>query len=1150
MSRKSRHHATQTLLLHAGLVLAGTLPLSICHPAWAQGITTGVLLGRAEDASGAVVPGAQVSATNRDTGVVLTTVSDAKGEFSFRNVPAGRYTVTVEGAGFAANKVENVNVTPGQDTNLEAVKLALGSASTSVDVNSASTPLLQTTESQVSTTFSAQQTEDLPLNGGLDNIVLLTPGVAAGHDAGFSNSNGNTLSINGNRARSNNYEIDGQSNNDNSVAGPQIFFANQDALASIQVVTSNFNAQYGRNMGGVVNYISKAGTNRFHGSGYEFYVTDFFIAQNQAQKEAGTSLPHYVDNRWGGTFGGPILKDKAWFFGGTNWEHTREGFSPAIVNQTPTQDGLAQLTARYPNSTAVAALNQQGPYAVLPQVHPVGTTMLRSVTGPDGAALSIPFSRISTSVAPLYNDQEDIGRLDWQPESKDHFYLRYIYQDTNSIGNQQANGYYYNVPGTTHSVGADWAHTFSPNWVNQVHYGFQQSNLFFQGGVEPNCTGQTLTACTASVAISGFAGFGYNTNLPQGRIVKVTQVQDNANWTHGKHSVSFGGDFTYQNSPNTFLPAYNGGYTFTSFNNFLQQKGTLQLGDGNPLIPFTEPDFGLYVQDDWKALPSLTLNLGFRYEFFSQAVNKLHDESVAQQTGPNPFWDTRLPLSVTTYPLTNSNWKNLQPRVGFAYNPASLQKLVVRGAYGIQYDPTFYNIFLNSATAAPVINLGTITCTGACIPGGGVSGANVRALNLASIPRGVNPASRNYTNNPTTFVNPRAQTYSLGVQYQLQGAVLGVSYVGNHVSRNYQTIDSNPDLLATAQAFPNVISPSLFCQDQTAIGYGRLSCGNKNVTTRTNGAFSIYNSLQVQLQSRAYRGVTVNASYTYSRVVNNADEVYSAGSGGGTTSSLAFAQNPFDTNVGERGVANYSYPNLASVGLNYELPFYKNKGGLMGRLLGGYEVTTAWAFNNGEPYTPQQSYSPTFAKTSSDPVNVNSYCDVAFNSARIGSDSCRPVLANPRAPFTSVGVYVVDPNRTSTTAGTGYYQYQSTDEQGNLNAPIGKDQAHWLWNNRAYANLVGNPFPGSPRNTVRGQSFNNLDASFIKTTNIREGVAIKLYFNAFNALNHAFYGTPDTSIEDTTFGTFVNNTGNYNNGLFQGSAPGSRLVQLGGKVVF
>ena len=1158
MPNHSARKSTQTALMSASLLLVGTLPLHSYSAASAQGITTGTINGSAGDTSGAVVPSATVTATRAATGVKLTTVTDSKGEFSFRNVPSGSYTLSIEASGFQASKVENVAVAAGQDTNLEQVKLGLGSASTSVEVSDAVAPLLQTTESQVSTTFTAEQTEDIPLNGTLDNLALFTPGVAIGHDDSFSNSNGNNLSINGNRSRSNNYEIDGQSNNDNSVGGPQIFFANQDAIAQVQVITSNFNAEYGRNMGGVINYVSKAGTNRFHGSGYDYYITDFFMAQDNFGKEAGAALPHFVDNRYGGTFGGPVLKDRLWFFGGTNWEHTREGFSPFIVtNTTPTQAGITQLQAAFPGNPAVAALAASGPYSLLAQVHPVsGTTANQSVIGPGGVTVSVPFSEISTSVAPLYNDQEDIGRLDAQPTQKDHMYLRYIYQSTNSVGNFLSDGVTYNVPAATHSVGADWTHTFSAHWVNQVHYGFQQSKLFFQGGTEANCTSASLVDCTTSVSISSIQFLGYATNLPQGRVVKVNEAQDNANWTHGKHSISFGGDFTYQNSPNTFLPDYNGGYSFANFSAFIQGTGQLNLGDGNPVIPFTEPDFGLYAQDDWKISPSLTLNLGLRYEFFDQAVNLLHNETVARETGPGAFWDTTLPLPVRTYPYTNQNWRNFQPRIGFAYNPTSLPKLVVRGGYAIQYDPAFYNIFLNSATAAPVINLGTIKCTGNCIPTGGISGANVRALNLPSLPTGVgiNPDSRTLTNNPSNFVNPRVQNYTLGFQYQLQGAVLGVAYVGNHVSRQFLSVDSNPNLLNTALVFPNLISPSSFCQNPNAIGYGHLNCNLADVNTRNNNGFSNYNSLQVQLQSRSYHGATINASYTYSRVIDNSDEIFSATSPAGTSSSPAYAQNPLQTDIPERGVANFSYPNLASIGLVYDLSAFKSQSGLVGKLFGGYELATSWAFNNGEPWTPSQNYSTAFMDpnmTTNGGINVSSYCDQTFNQSVVGADACRPILSNAAALATSVGVYVVDPNHTFTSNGTGYYNYHAVDPNtGALTQPIAKNQAHWLWNNQALAQLLGNPFPGTPRNTLRGQSYNNLDAALIKTTNISEGVAIKLYFNAFNVLNRAFYGTPDTSIEDAAFQTDQNDRGNYQNGSLNNSVPASRFVQLGGKITF
>ncbi len=1139
MSLKPFSHSTKALLVSATLLIADTTPL-LTPAAYGQGITTGSIIGIAVDPSGAVISGATVTAISKDRGIQTKETTGSNGSFSFRNVTGGTYTVTVEASGFEVTKIQNVRVDAGQINDLGSTKLGLGAASTSVEVSESSAPLLETTESQISTTFSSLQTEDLPLNGAIDNIALFTPGVAIGHDDSFSNSNGNNLSINGNRSRSNNYEIDGQSNNDNSVGGPQIFFANQDALQDVQIITSNFSAQYGRNMGGVINYVTKSGSNRFHGSGYEFFTGDFLQSRNNAEIVAGIKAPpRYVDNRYGGTFGGPILKDKIWFFGGTNFEHRRQGFNPLNPsNPTPTPQGIQQLQAAFPGNPAVADLVASGPYT-LQATQPANKAPVvqTTVTGPNGQTVIIPFQKVTIPVAPSYNDQEDLGRLDWQATEKDHFFIRYLYQNTLSGGSQLSNGYVYTVPDATHSIGADWAHTFSSAWVNQLRYSFQQSKLFFQGGTQPNCVSTSLSSCTTSVGISGSLGYGYATNLPQGRTVKVTQVQDNANWTHGAHSVSFGGDFTEQNSPNVFLPNYNGGFSYSSFSNYLQDVGTLTIGDGSPVIPFKEPDFGLYIQDDWKVAPSLTLNLGFRYEFFDQAVNTLNAETIAHETGPNPFWDKTLPLAARVYPYTNRNWKNLQPRLGFAFNPASFKRLVIHGAYGIQYDPAFYNIFLNSATAAPVINIGTVTCAGNCLPNGS-SGASVRALDLPKIPTGVNPTSRNYTNNPSTFVNPRGQTYNLGVQYDIHAAVLGISYVGNHVSRQFQSINGNPYLLPIAQAFPNVVAPSSLCSTPGAIGLGRLNCNQANVTTRNNNGFSNYNSLQVQVQTRNYHGATASVSYTFSRAIDNSDEVYGASSPAGTLTSIPFAQNPLQTDIPERAVANYSYPNLASVAINYVVPGFSKQSGLFGRLLGGYEVAPAWVFNNGESFTPYQYYTATTFtdKTSNAVANTSSYCDPKFD-ARNGYDVCRPVLANARAPLTAIGIYVQDPTRAISTAGTGFYNYQSV-AGGKLNQPISINQAHWLYNNKSYANLVGNPYPGSPRNITRGQGYNNLDASIIKNTNIREGIDLKLYLLGFNVLNHSFVGNPDTFIEDAAFGTTIANQGNQ------------RSFQIGGKVLF
>ena len=682
-------------------VLAGAILAS--HNAVGQGITTGSIAGTIADQQGAVVPQATITAVETASNATFKTVSGADGLFIFHDLPIGTYTLRVESGNFTPLTIKNVRVTAGVTTQLGVEKLTVGATSQSVTVEAAA-PILETSQAQVTTSFDSAAIQSLPLNTNFDNLALLAPGVVQTHDAQFSNSNGVGISANGQRGRSNNFEIDGQDNNDNNVGGPQVFFGSADAISEIQIITNNFGAQYGRNMGAVVNYVTKSGTNSFHGSGFEYYTGSWGSSLENGQKSplfgfctsgqdpattgcTPVTVPRYVDNKFGGTFGGPILKDKLWFFWSTYWDRTREGGSLATSQGaiTPTPTGLTQLQAAFPNNPAVASLVNQGPYGIKAgNPTPVaGSTVTQTVT--DGiTSAPIEFAGVARTVPALFNDGEQLGRLDWEPTTKDRFFVRYYYQNALTTGGLAngptaiAAGGYIDITGRTHSIGADWTHTFSPAWINQLRYSFQQAVSGFEGGGVPDCTIPNFTACPTSIAFSDGTDFnyGYASNLPQEKFIKITQIQDNANWSHGNHNIAFGGAFEYQNSPSTYLPNYNGSYTFQSLGqvstpdnpttNFLEGIGFLGLTNGTPMIPFRENDVALYFQDDWKIRPDLTLNLGLRWEFFGQAANVLHNSTVERETGPNPFWDTSLPLSVPTFQKVPNRWKNYQPRIGFA----------------------------------------------------------------------------------------------------------------------------------------------------------------------------------------------------------------------------------------------------------------------------------------------------------------------------------------------------------------------------------------------------------------------------------------------------------------------------------------------------
>jgi hypothetical protein len=1206
----------KTLLRNTSLLLLliGCYLVSLPQAASAQGIITGTITGTITDPSGAVVPGVPVVATNTATGIKITGKTDSSGSIKLSDVPVGTYTVEVAAPSFAPLKIDNLQVTSGGTSSVGTQHLSVSGTAQEVSVSTAQN-LLETTQAQITSTFDTTQITDLPTGGGLDRLTLLVPGVVRTLGDNFSNTNGVGFSSNGQRGRSNNFEIDGQSNNDNSVAGPQYFFRNEDALQELNVITNNYGAQYGRDAGSIVNYITKSGTNAFHGTAFENYFGSWGSSLTQGQKAVqfgfcppgqttinGAActpaiVPRVTANEFGGSVGGPVFRDKLFFFAGVLFRRITNGASPSVSGTpTPTPNGINQLATAFPNNPFVASLKNQGPYSVKsgnPAVVASGlsniivcaapvtnnTPVLASSGAPKNQncpagtpAFPIEISTIQRFLPSTSSDNEQLYRGDYQATTKDRFYIRYLYQNapTHVSGGTVSTGNYYDTTDKIHSAGADYTRTFSPRWVNQLRYGFQQSTITFGDGGYPGCDDANLTQCPSSIAVGSFATYGQPNNIPQGRIVKATQAQDNVSWSFGAHQISFGGEFDYQNSPNVFLPNTSGTFTFTGINFALAGAGSLLLANGNPNIPFKEPDWALYFQDDWKVSKELTVNLGLRWEYFKQSINLLHDASVARQTGPNPIWLTSLPLSLTTFPQIPENYKNFAPRVGFAYNPSFRPGLVIRGGFAIVYDPAFYNIFLNAYTAAPVVNTGTINCNGAsisCLPSGGTTNALVNVQNAVYNPTGVNPGVKSQSTVNLPFKNPVSNNYTFGVQQQIgRIAVAEVRYVGNHSYDQFQNLNGNAavntapptssvpaaqNYKTLAQAFPNLFPTTSYCTTANAVGLGFQNCNLTTQSLRANTAFSNYSALQSQLRIQNYHGVTADLAYTFSRTIDNADEIFNTNSGGGT---IATAQSPFDTNQAERAVAGNSYPNVLSLSMVYKVPFYSEQRGLVGRLLGGYSVNTIWSYNSGQVYTPVQTTkaNPNAAVTAKIPTAnqgqaLYSFCDYNYNTNSIGNDSCRPILSNNSAPLNSVGI--------NGGPGVGYLDYGT-------GASITRDSVHWILNNQYEAEALNNPYPGVGRSTLRGNTVNELDASLFKTVRINERFSGQLRINAYNVPNRAYYGTPDFTLNNADpskhisaaypqgYNSFTTYRPNGGGGITVPFGKGTRNIQLGAKIIF
>jgi outer membrane receptor protein involved in Fe transport len=1144
-----------------------------------QGIVTGSISGVVEDPQGAVIPNAKVTVTHIATNRVFATETTSAGIIALRDLPTGTYNLKIEAPNFRSFESNNVVVSVGKDTGLGTVQLTLGSSTETVTVEGAA-PLIESTTDQISETFSSEKVASLPMGNTFDSLALFLPGVVTVGDASFSNNNGAEMSVNGLRARANNFQIDGQSNNDNSIAGPSIFFGNQDAISELQVVT-NYDAEFGRNTGAVINYVTKAGTNQFHGTAYEFWQGSTFdsLENNEKNPLLGfcvpgqdpssgcikPEVPGFVDNRFGGTVGGPVKKDRIWFFGSANIERQRFAGSPAstATGLVPTPNGDAQLAAAFPNSPINLIESTIGPNAisggnptftnvqnvlVTDQIDPsTGSAFGCTAQGVNGC-VPIEMGSLTRFVPGPFNDYETTGRLDFKLSEKDNFFGRYVYQKTFSGGVNFGNGIqvgdWQSVPGLSQQIGLDWVRNFSNAFVNQVRFSYSRASSFFQEQSFSGCNSNSPTNCPADMVLIGSepqdsVSFGVSAGFPQGRIINVYQLQDNASMVMGQHNIKFGAEIDQQRSPNVFLPGNNGIFLFSSFNDMVANNpGGTQIALGSPTLPFSEWDLGLYFQDNWRIKNNLTLNLGMRWDWYQQAINLLHDQSVQQQTGPNPLWSTSLPISQTTVPTVPQALKNFAPVVGFAWTPHLFGRdnTVIRGGFRIAYDPAFYNMFLNVATAAPKVNfasIGPLFGAGAStgLPTDGLFGTQVIPY-LTPFAAGGDPGFANQTQVPQNFRNPYTEQWNIGIQHSFTPRVVGeVRYVGNHAVGQFQESNGNPALQPLIDAgFSNLIPAGLTpCTTPGAPGsfFGNANCNFINVIQYANTAQSNYNGLQSELRIANWHGLTATGSYTYSKTIDNASEVFSTLGGGNT---LAYAQDPFNTGGPERANSGIDFPHVVGIAVVYDLPFYKAQKGLVGHVLGGWQVNTTYRYTSGQPYTTIQRI-PT----------GGSLCDPLGDFG--GSfDACRPILSNSAAPLNTVGTYEgCPPTVTFCDFTTG--------------ASITPNDVHWIQNTPEAAQVYGTPFAGVGRNTLRGQSISTSNLSFFKDIQITERLKAQFQAQAFNVFNTQFRGVPDPVLDDVARGTFQSTDFNSNGGAtFAGNiitdGIGRRRLLFGLKLIF
>jgi hypothetical protein len=754
----------------------------------------------------------------------------------------------------------------------------------------------------------------------------------------------------------------------------------------------------------------------------------------------------------------------------------------------------------------------------------------------------------------------------------------------------------------TANFGVTYTRTLSSRTVNEARYNY--SNLFVTFGDTAATTIPNIlfSGGTASLAGGLNLNFGTDASFPQSRRVVTNQLQDTVSTTIGNHALKFGGDIRFQRVNDFFLPFFLGGFTFTGgaaggtvpagtffdeggatragmtatqFENFiLGRPRTINFTLGDPNSRKEQNDYFFFVQDDWRVRPTLTLNLGLRYEISTQPLNKLIDQLNARESDPTTaLFNPAFPLSARTETKLPIDKNNFAPRVGFAWSPNlhflgerfTNGRTVIRGGFGIAYDPSYFNIVSNTITSAPFVARGSFVQT----PGAAGSvtypflPTTQAQLNLTPSTGGGDPRLFSRTQVAPDFHNPYTMSFNFGIQQELwSNTVFEARYVGSRIVGQFQTVNANPNLRYLAIAGQTLYGdPGRFTHGvlpgscvgaaatciapmasnnfasrtaAAANGNGRLDPNFGFVLRRQNSASSTYNGMQLRFDTRLSNSLTLNANYSLSKTLDNSSEVFATLAGGQT---VAVSQDPFDISNGERGLSAFHQKHIFTTNFIYDLPWYKEQRGFIGHVLGGYQINGLIRMGSGRPYTPDEAFGrydqlASAVNSGLRPFNgnpnapqgtiafgVSAACAVLFGGPECGAANAVPgnfIIYNTLSPG-SVG-QVVTGAQALQGARLIYNDFGLFPAFG---IPLSPDPMNPDAPFAEAFQLFRTPFGDVGRNTFTGLPTYTVNMAVFKTTKLTERTSLEFRLEAFNLLNRRNFGVPDAITEDASNGFTV-----------------------------